>query len=381
MKIKLSEDDYASVSAIAGQKLGELIPNTEFTHANIIFGPEFMAVPLRISTPYTGIKFDTVHKEYVKNLRQEIKTSNTTDQEKHLKMRHLESIILFGQLLFSQSASLHFLHKDRYRSHFDDSPNLDLQLEQLQELVQKESIQYASSKFEALSRRKEFNEFLATIKKAIKEMPLNEEDRKLFLSNLNKAKGFYYQANDFNFNYANKPSRSYSKFLNNCEYFGSKIAFGASLIAIGATALALIPPLAPVMIPIAFVASAIAFSFGVPIALKKLGTMLYNLIKFGAAPTPGELINAATIGLGVVLAGSGHAIGGLINAGFGQYASVFNQSIQGVMNTGKITFGFKGEIDEANAQKKLNRYKFEVENLRSTQESLEEPLIPKPNSI
>jgi hypothetical protein len=365
MSVTLYRDDYESISDVVRKKLSELMPENEFgTRSDLIFGPEFMAEPLRISTPSTRFEFDPVHNNYIKNLRKEIRGSEFSQEEKQQKAQQLESILLFGQILFSQAASLHFLKNAQHKSDEEISP-IEKKMEHLRNLVQKEGIQYDSSRFEALSRRKEFNHHMQDLKKNIKNATMAPQEKHQLLGNLSAAKDFYYQANDFNFRYASQPSRSFSNFVKNCEYYGSKIALGASLIAIGASALSLIPPLAPVMAPIALVATAISLGVGFPLALKNVGTMLYNLIRFGAAPTPGELVNAALLGTSLLLAGVGGAVGQAVTAGhLGQSSQFITTGVNSADNFTKAAAGVAGQIKGIKMQNKVDLYKSELMRLK-----------------
>lgn len=375
MKVTLEHEDYKAISNIVRVKLRELLPKNELHKGDIIFGPEFMATPLRISTPSTRFQFTKEQREYVSLMRKEINESDATQDIKKRKIQNLESIILFGQILFAQSASLHFLsehlylHPPKNKKETTARNTIAQQMLELQKLVDKEGIKHSSSKFDALSRRKAFNDQFGMLKHLIKEAPLNDTDRHALLNNLNKSKSFYYQANDFNFKYANKPSRSFSNFLNNYESIGSKVALAASIVAIGATALSLIPPLAPFMAPIAMVASTIALVISLPLAFKSLGTMIYNLLRFGAEPTPGELINAAVLGTSLVLAGVGNAISQAVNTGLvSQDATAISNGVNNAVAAGKIALGLKVQVDGLNKQAKINLYKSELDKLKLSDE-------------
>ena len=81
----------------------------------------------------------------------------------------------------------------------DDCDRAEKQLTTTDDIaIQKEGIQFESSKLEALSRRKEFNDEFNNLKRTIKDSPLDEENKAQLLDNLWKTKDFYYQANDFN---------------------------------------------------------------------------------------------------------------------------------------------------------------------------------------
>ncbi|KTD51299.1 hypothetical protein [Legionella quateirensis] len=373
MKVTLFRDDYESISQIVRDQLRQLMPDNEFAQTEyLLFGPEFMAQPLRISTPSTNFDFDPVHTGYINILKDEINSTDDSPENKQLKKQQLESIILFGQILFSQSASLHFLNKSAIDASLEEDNPIALKIERLRTLVQKEGIQFESSKLEALSRRKEFNDELTDLKRTIKDSSLDEENKAQLLDNLSKTKDFYYQANDFNFKYANKPSRSYSNFVNNCERLGSKIALTASLVAIGATALSLVPAFAPVMIPIALAASTISLVIGLPLALKKVGTMLYNLIRFGAAPTPGELITTALLGTSLIMAGVSNVIGQAVNSGvLSKTAQLITQAVAAVSNLGKAAIGIAGQNISEEHLDKVEFYKSELVRLKPQEQGLE----------
>lgn len=196
-------------------------------------------------------------------------------------------------------------------------------------------------------------------------MPLSMEEKKGFLRNLHKARDFYLQANDFNFTYANKSTRNFSAFLNNYEYYGSKVSLAASLIAVAATALALIPPLAPIMGPIALAATCIGMAIGVPLALKTVGTMIYNLIRFGAAPTPTELATTALVGTSIALMGTGSLVSAAVQQGLiSTTAATVTQSLKAVNDTVKMAGSIGGSIMADQARQKINQYKEELAKIQ-----------------
>lgn len=373
MTVSLGREDFESISEIVREQLQKLMPDNEFIKTDsLIFGPEFMAEPLRISTPSTHFDFDPVHEVYITKIREEIQASDLTPEEKSKKQLQLESIILFGQLLFSQSASLHFLKNPLEDKSEEVISPINLKMEQLRALVENEGIQYNSSKLEALTRRKAFNDSLNELKKTINDSALEADEKKQLLGNLGKAKDFYYQANDLNFKYANKPSRSFSNFVNNCERYGSKIALTASIIAIGATALSLIPCLAPVMVPIALVATTISMVIGLPLALKNVGTMIYNLIRFEAAPTPGELINAALLGTSLLLAGVGGVVAQAVNSGaLSATANLITKAVTTVDDIAKTSIGLAGHALQETKLDQVEFYKSELDRLRPKEQNLD----------
>ncbi|WP_058534392.1 hypothetical protein [Legionella saoudiensis] len=365
-KVTLHKEDYASIAEEVRKQLRSVFPDSEITNrTNILFGPEFMAPALRIDTPSTKVEFTEQEQAYVKELRSRINHSELSPEQKKQKQQHLDSIILFGQILFAQSACLHFLKKPFHNpgtpATMEDIQKLEVHLNQLKKLAENEGIQHTSSRFEVLSRRKEFNQYLSETKRTLKDIPLSVEEKKAFLHNLHKAQDFYFQANDFNFTYANKSTRNFSKFLNNYEYYGSKVALAASLISIGATALTLIPPLAPIMGPIALVATCISMAIGVPLALKTVGVMLYNLIRFGAAPTPTELATTALVGTSMALMGAG----GLITQGLiSSTAAAVTQGLKAVNDTVKMMGSIGGSIMADQAREKVNQYKEELAKMQ-----------------
>ncbi|CAM2804717.1 hypothetical protein [Legionella worsleiensis] len=391
MKVRLDKSDYESISVKVVKQLRNILPDNEFAQQISILGPEFMAEPLRISTPSTRLDFelDPKHKEWINELKNEISSCSGTSKEKRIRMEQLESITLFGQILFAQSAALHFLDKtrecNRNRKLGDDTDLIHTRLDHLNVLIDKEGIQHGSSKLDTLKRRKAFDDELAAIKKEVKVSSLPEAKKNELLYNLAKTKDFYYQANDFNFQYADKPSRSYSDFVNKCERISSKISLVASLIAIGATALAFIPPLAPIMAPIALAASAISLALGAPFALKNVGTMLYNLIRFGAAPTPVELVTTALVGTSTLLVGVGGVVGHAVRTGVLQKtAQLITNSFNGLNTVTVATASAAGQFMVSRSMDKVALYKSQLEQIKSQKSQpdkvLEETELIQPSS-
>lgn len=378
-KVTLHKEDYTAIAAVVRQQLRKLLPESELANKDLIFGPEFMAPALRITTPSTKIQFDKHERQYIKFLRQEINSSTLSSTERQHKHRQLDSIILFGQVLLAQSACLYFLKKPfgEENSSPDPSPAfhyLQENMHQLINLAEKEGVQFSSSKLEALSRRKEFSQRVQETKRAIVESPLTSEEKKTLIHHIQKAQSFYFQANDFNFNYANKPSRGFSNFLNNFEYYGSKVSLAAAIIALGATALSFIPPLAPVMGVIATVASSIALAISIPLALKTIGTMLYNLIRFGAAPTPTELVTTALVGTSVILMGAGSATLQAVQHGVAQSAALtVTQGLTTANDLVKMIGSLGGEVMVENGRQQMSLYKNELTKIGNSQESNSEP--------
>jgi hypothetical protein len=374
MKVTLKNKDYVAISGIVREKLKQLLPDNEFNKGNVIFGPEFMAKALRTHTPSTQVDFSKEQIEYIKLKRKEIKDSTATEEEKKQKIQHLESIMLFGQILFAQSSSLHFLRNSHFRCTSSNKEeeakvrSVTRQLAELNKLIEQEGILHSSSRLDALKRRKQFNLLFAELQKTIRKTH-SLTDKNALLDNLTKSRGFYYQANDFNFKYANKPSRSYSNFVHNCASVGSKVALTASIIAIGASALAAIPPLTPFMAPIALVASSIALAISIPLALKTLGTMIYNMIRFGVEPSPKEIMDVISFGVTLLFLSAGPAIQFALKLGLvGQNTSLVGQIISFVINAGHVTFDFNEQIKGLSKQEKINLYKTELEKLKIDEE-------------
>lgn len=385
MKISLSQTDYQSIANNVWQGLTDLIPDNEYLeNANILFSKEFLTKPLRIDTPGTRFNLDQIqHQGYdnVKDLRKQIETIKDP-KEKSRKNQQLDSMVLFGQLLFSQSASRTFLQKSLNQLLTKEEPDIRFNLAKLHGLMEQEGVKYDSSKLDALTRRKQFDEVWRDTKHSIKNSSLEREEKLVLLSNLYKAQGFYHQANDLNFKYADKPSRSFSNFVNTCVKYGSKISLAASLIAGGATALAMIPPLAPIMAPIAVVASAIALALSLPLAFKNVGTMLYNLIRFGVQPTPTELINTVLLGTSLLTLGATHIIAPLVNAGIlSQTANVVTSGVGLGRSVLQTPYNIFRQVTEENSD--VTKYKAALNELKkiklqeklpkeSTKESTEE---------
>lgn len=383
MKVKLSPDDFQSISVTLKQQLKDLLPDNELCQqTDFLFGPEFMAPTLRIFTPATQYDFATDQTKFVRELRKRINNDALlSKQDRYNKHQQLDSIILFGQILFAQSASFHFLEQTKNKLPSQSvtektSEQLKKQFQILHELIAQEGILMESSRLEALKRRQEFKKKYATAVKLIDDLypkdhklsiveKLNKKD---MLSDLYKTRGFYYQVNDLNFKYALKPSRCFSRFVNHCENYGSKIALTASIIALVATSLSFIPVLTPIMAPIALVASAISLSIGLPIALKNLGTMLYNLLRFGVEPTPGELIGTAMLASSFVLSGATIAISQAVSTGaLQQTANLITQQVSNAKNVTGISLGVAGWISGVSASKNIQTYKNQVEKtLNST---------------
>ena len=375
-KVTLHKEDYASIAEEVRKQLRCAFPKSDFTCEEILFGPEFMAPALRIDTPSTKVEFSEKEQQYVKEQRALINHSQLSPEEKRKRQQHLDSIILFGQILFAQASCLHFLKKTVPQPRADSTitaaqmQTLEAHLDKLNNLVENEGIQYMSSRFEVLSRRKEFSQYLSEIKHELKNMPLDMEEKKIFLRNLHKARDFYLQANDFNFTYANKSTRNFSAFLANYEYYGSKVSLAASLIAIAATALALIPPLAPIMGPIALAATCISMAIGVPLALKTVGTMIYNLIRFGAAPTPTELATTALVGTSIALMGAGSFVTTAIQQGLiSSTAATVTQTLKTINDTVKMAGSIGGSFMADQARQKVNQYKAELADMQKDEPS------------
>ncbi|USQ13552.1 hypothetical protein J2N86_12845 [Legionella lytica] len=375
-KVTLHKEDYASIAEEVRKQLRCAFPKSDFPCEEILFGPEFMAPALRIDTPSTKVEFSEKEQQYVKEQRALINHSQLSPEEKRKRQQHLDSIILFGQILFAQASCLHFLKKTCPQPRADSTitaaqmQTLEAHLDKLNNLVENEGIQYMSSRFEVLSRRKEFNQYLSEIKHELKNMPLDMEEKKIFLRNLHKARDFYLQANDFNFTYANKSTRNFSAFLANYEYYGSKVSLAASLIAIAATALALIPPLAPIMGPIALAATCISMAIGVPLALKTVGTMIYNLIRFGAAPTPTELATTALVGTSIALMGAGSFVTTAIQQGLiSSTAATVTQTLKTINDTVKMAGSIGGSFMADQARQKVNQYKAELADMQKDEPS------------
>lgn len=389
MNVHLNNKEYESISTIVREKLQQLMPDNVFVkNEALVFGPEFLAQPLRIDTPKTKIEFDDQKKFFVKTLRDEIDQADLPPSEKRQKNQQLESIILFGQILFSQSACLHFLKnplekKETTDEDINDDPErlsqliaIETNFKLLRQLAEQEGVNHDSSRLEALTRRKQFNDLVHNTKHLIKNSDLENDEKHQFYYNLSKAKDFYSQANDFNFRYANKPSRSFSNFINTLEKYGTKIALAASIIAIGATALSLIPPLAPIMAPIALVSSSISMAIGLPLALKNLGTMIYNLIRFGAAPTPAELINTALLGTSLLLSGVGGVVAQAVNAGqLAQVANITTKALTSANDLTKATLGVTGQVMGEQTENSVNHYRSQLKIMKSALPVIAESVV------
>ncbi|MDP1603243.1 MAG: hypothetical protein Q8M03_08260 [Legionella sp.] len=377
MKLEISHEDYIGIASNVKTQF-EKLPGNEFAQADLILGPEFLADTLRVSTPKTSIKFTDDEKNYLKAVRaqiqkeareakaalQQLPPPETTEQKKVIKfmqadirfkaitkLKQLNSIVLFGQLLFSQSGCLYFLDKIQC----EEGSDLFEGIKQLKHIAESGSADADTySKKDVLTQRKNFSQKIQSLLSSLAQAPLDKEEKQKIERDLYKAQGFYFQLNDLNFKYANAPSRRYSTFINTIEKLGSRLALGASMIAIAATALSFIPGAAPIAIPIATAASVIALCIGMPIAVKKIGTMICNAIKYKAAPTKAELINAALFGLCLLLAGSGGIVHGAIDANFlGKFAFFATKIIKAGKNLGQASLGTIGQITQNNQKKNI----------------------------
>ncbi|VEG91623.1 hypothetical protein [Legionella spiritensis] len=344
MTIALKTNEYRDIAGIVTGKLNELFPGHQRL-INAFMGPAIIAQPLRISTPKTAINFNESEKSAIKTLRAQI--NEEQDKEKrYKKQQRLESMILLGQILFAQSACRYFLEQCQR----NNADNLLIQqyFQRLQDIIEREGVAFQSSRLDALTRRKEFSDIWAKIEREIRAADLSEDARNQWLRNLSRMRGFYYQVNDLNFKYAQKPSRHFSKVVNELEDFGSKIALAASIIAIGATALSFIPPLAPVMGVIAFTAAHVSLMIGLPLALKRMGTILYNMIRFGAAPTVGEVIGTALLGTSMLLAGLSGIAAQAVSMGFiGRWAEITTSGLKAANNLTKASMGIAGQVAQS----------------------------------
>ncbi|STY30386.1 Uncharacterised protein [Legionella wadsworthii] len=370
MKILLSHQDCKDISLRVKGQLGRLFQGQDFVtekfveNGEFIFGPEIIAKPLRAFTPTTKFAVETNQLEYVKQIYEEIDKNDDPPEVKKEKKQLVESTILFGQLLFAQSASFHFL--DKIKKAY---PDLQEKIKKLEGLIEEEGIQKdAYSKRDTLIRRRKFidglNEIKTDLNQVMKLTQIEGEKTKLkdSLSDLEKVQHFYYQANDLNFKYANKPSRSYSTFVNHCEKYGGRLGLAVSLIAVGATALSFIPVLTPVMAPIAFIASMTSLGISTPLAFKNIGTMIYNFIKYGAQPTPNEIINTSLYATNVLFAGVGPVVS--TAAKIGAVSHAFSTTTKGVSlaySATKTGYGVTSQVLNAQNKKEvIDKYKSEL---------------------
>lgn len=356
MKIRINKEDYAGIVAEVKKQI-KLLPNNEFAQAeDLIIGPEFLANTLRVSTPKTEIDFEEHEKTYLKTLRATLKNVNAPNLKEQLEQ--LDSIVLFGQLIFAQSASLHFLKKIA-----SEKEEIKSCQEKLSKLANNNIVQLKPlSKLDLLKQREEFTKTIEEFKKLIASEEMATSIKKDWTIALNQAKGFYYQVNDLNFKHANKPSRNFSYFMRTLEKTGSRVALGASIIALSATALSFIPVLTPIMTPIAMTASLIALGSGLPVSLKKIGTMIYNAIRFGVAPTKGEIINTVLLALCALGFGAGMGITNAIAAGdLGQYALLIKQGVKAAGNVSRAILGTIGQVAQHDQKKKTHEF-FKVRN-------------------
>lgn len=347
MHEKLNRNEYSAIAKEVALQLHALFSQVESQVIHSVFGPEILAQPLRISTLKTKVDFEDIEKKSLTQLREKIKQEkDKTIREQ--KLQQLESVILFGQLLFSQSACLYFFRECKSAS---INPKITKMLTDINTLIEQEGLTVESSRFEVLSRRKKFDELFSEIhqriKIAINTTPNKQVAIHRLQENLARTKIFYYQINDLNFKYAQKPSRSFSTLVNTLQNCGSKVAVAATVIAIGATALSFITPLAPIMTPIALAASYVSLVVSVPLALKNVGTILYNLFRFGAAPSTGELIGVAFIATNLLTTGLSKLANQLVTLGVtGKWAIKTVNCLKEVDNLTKASLGVVGQLGQ-----------------------------------
>ncbi|WP_237762007.1 hypothetical protein [Legionella santicrucis] len=344
----MNRNEYNAIAKEVALQLHTLFPQVDPHVIHSVFGPEVLAQPLRISTLKTKVDFEETEKKALAQLREKMKQEKDKTVRDQ-KLQQLESIILFGQLLFSQSACLYFLRECKNTS---INPKITKILTDINKLIEQEGLTIESSRFDVLSRRKKFDELFSEIYQQIKITVNTESNKQVDVSRLQeslaKTKIFYYQINDLNFKYAQKPSRSFSTLVNTLQNWGSKVAVTATVIAIGATALSFIPPLAPIMTPIALASSYVSLVVSFPLALKNLGTILYNLFRFGAAPSTGELIGAAFIATNLLTTGLSRVANQLVTLGVtGKWAIHTVNGLKEVENLTKASLGVIGQISQS----------------------------------
>jgi hypothetical protein len=372
VKLKISDADYAIIANSVREQIKSLPGYDCILPEELRLGPEFLANNLRISTPKTSVKFTPQEQNHLNLVREQIRKENRPNAKERLQQ--LDSIVLFGQLLFSQAGCLAFL--DKFQC--DEESGFYADIANLKKLANAGGVEIETiSKREVLSQRKTFSQTIKNLMLKLARSPLSDQQKRLFESDLFKAQGFYFQLNDLNFTYANAPSRRYSNFVNAIELQGSRVALGASIVAIFATALSFIPVLAPVALPVAAIASLTALCIGMPLSMKKVVTMIYNGIKYDAAPTKGELINATLFGLCLLAAGTGGIINSAINTNLlGKFAFLVTKLVKAGKNLGQASLGAFGQVIKNNQQKNIHAF-FQIKEEHKNPREVEMSELPK----
>lgn len=122
--------------------------------------------------------------------------------------------------------------------------------------------------------------------------------------------------------------------------------------------------------PIALAATCISMAIGVPLALKTVGTMIYNLIRFGAAPTPTELATTALVGTSIALMGAGSFVTTAIQQGLiSSTAATVTQTLKTINDTVKMAGSIGGSFMADQARQKVNQYKAELADMQKDEPS------------
>lgn len=352
-KLHLSNEQCSELALQVKAELLRIFPKGEKLLEGFAFSKELLAKPERIGAAVTIAHGEEIKKNYADTMRKQIKSDNSLKkEEKKEKLQQLDTILFFGQLLFSQQASLYFLNKgleNVKRMEGDDKlkQSLSEKIGELERLAKDEGIKSEDKKIDVLLRWQKYNEVLEELDKDLRKSRGNNEIKGEIEENLEQAKGFFSQANDLNFNNANKPSRPWSNFVNSISKYGSMVSLGAAILSIGAVAMSFIPPLTPIMAPIAVVSTGVALGVGAPIQVKDLSTMVYNKVRFNKNPTHTEVINASLLAAGVFTAGlttvSKAAMYTGVIGGAGQTIAVQSiRTVNSLTNTGVF---LKEEID------------------------------------
>lgn len=375
MKIILQQNEFADIAKNIQENIKKLAKKYDINlgQSDFLFGPEFLAQPLRVFTPSTKYEFDPHQLAYVSGLRQKIIEDKSIQDEaiRKAKLQHLESIVLFGQLLFAQAASLYFLKKLT-------KPADKLQV--LENLINAEEIENNTSRLDTLKRRKQFNENWKAIERSIKDSEMAEQEKLALLEHLKKVRGFYYQANDLNFRYANALSRgSFSQFLRNYELYGSRLNLGISLLAMAFTAASIA---CPAMALPALVLSSIALGVGLPIYLKHMCTMIYNAVRFGVEPTPAEIVSSALLVTNVALVGSADAIGQALNASLSddKAATLVSKGITASHSVTKMGVNGSRQLDRLSQNRASSWFNGARQTLQEIRKSGKEEEAPNPGT-
>ncbi|CDZ76998.1 hypothetical protein BN59_01277 [Legionella massiliensis] len=160
-----------------------------------------------------------------------------------------------------------------------------------------------------LADRKEMDNLFKKLEKNIDSLEGVDEEVKLEIkAHLAAGKDFFYNKNDVNFQSPTHMTLG-SKIKNGAEGFGGLAGLGSGITAIIAGGVTVVfPPAAVVTVPVMTGCAAVALTTALPAGISKVGTTVKNGVKYGAAPSPGELVNISLLGTSLFTLGFANAV-------------------------------------------------------------------------